>query len=116
METDEFSMEEYKALQKLVKKTGKKVEDLLPSKDSDHDSDEDSDEDSNLKHESKKHKHRNELKDDNPSADHLVERLKIEAEIVELVKKKDYSKKDLKKKLLEKFSEEDVEAVFEEVF
>ncbi len=103
--TGDLSVEEYKHLQSLVKKAGKKVEKLIEAKESKIDAE-------------KEAKHKDDKKDDkkHTSADHLVERLKIEAEIVELVKKKDYSKKELKKKLLEQFNEENIDAVFEEVF
>lgn len=103
--TGDLSVEEYKHLQSLVKKAGKKVEKLIEAKESKTDAE-------------KEAKHKDDKKEDkkHATADHLVERLKIEAEIVELVKKKDYSKKELKKKLLEQFTEDDIDAVFEEVF
>ncbi|MBI3033333.1 hypothetical protein HYY69_07695 [Candidatus Woesearchaeota archaeon] len=101
VDTGDLSVEEYKHLQTLVKKAGKKVEKLLEEPKTEK---------------KEKQDQKSESKHEHASADHLVERLKIEADIVELVKKKDYSKKELKKKLLESYNEEDIDAVFEEVF
>lgn len=104
LDTGDLSVEEYKHLQTLVKKAGKKVEKLLEEPKGDK------------KEKQEKQEQKTESKHEYASADHLVERLKIEADIVELVKKKDYSKKELKKKLLESYKEDDIDAVFEEVF